>query len=149
VAYPNRSDLNAPGGGKLDLSAAPNQPYGQAGQQMNAQRAVPMGTPSVAPAAPPAASGPTVPSPGAPLAQPPMTPDQVPSLSAPTARPNEPVTTGLPTGPGAGPEAVPMGPQAPPTNTPSTGRDFLAGLAAQPGAPMAIRNLAAMAQPQS
>jgi hypothetical protein len=75
-----------------------------------------------------------------------MTPDQVPSLSAPTARPNEPVTAGLPSGPGAGPEAVPMGPQAPPQSPPGTGRDFFANLAAQPGAPMAIQNLAALAQ---
>jgi hypothetical protein len=64
----------------------------------------------------------------------------------PTERPNEPVTAGLPTGPGAGPEALSTGPQAPPTNTPQTGRDFFVGLAAQPGAPTAIRNLAALAQ---
>jgi hypothetical protein len=36
-------------------------------------------------------------------------PDSIPSPHAPTAYPNEPVTTGLPSGPGAGPEALPMG----------------------------------------
>lgn len=36
--------------------------------------------------------------------------DEVPNMSAPSSRPNEPVTTGLPTGPGAGPEVLaPMG----------------------------------------
>jgi hypothetical protein len=38
-------------------------------------------------------------------------PDEIPNLSDPTARPGEPVTTGLPFGPGAGPEV--MGPAAP------------------------------------
>ena len=37
-----------------------------------------------------------------------VTPDEVPNLNDPTSRPTEPVTTGLPYGPGAGPEA--MGP---------------------------------------
>lgn len=40
-------------------------------------------------------------------------PDQVPTLDEPTHRPGEPVTAGLPVGPGAGPEAigaVPMDP---------------------------------------
>jgi hypothetical protein len=35
-----------------------------------------------------------------------MSPDQVPKLDDPTARPNEPVTHGLDTGPGGGPEAL-------------------------------------------
>lgn len=33
--------------------------------------------------------------------------DQVPNIGDPTMRPNEPVTAGLKTGPGAGPEALP------------------------------------------
>ena len=36
-------------------------------------------------------------------------PDSVPSPTAPTTYPDEPLTTGLPSGPGAGPEALPMG----------------------------------------
>lgn len=41
---------------------------------------------------------------GQPMPQ--ITPDQVAALDAPTARPNEPVTHGLATGPGGGPEAL-------------------------------------------
>jgi hypothetical protein len=37
--------------------------------------------------------------------------DEVPNLSDPTQRPNEPVTAGLASGPGAGPEA--LGPMPP------------------------------------
>lgn len=40
-----------------------------------------------------------------------ITPDMVPKLDDPTSRPHEPVTTGLPIGPGAGPEA--LGPMPP------------------------------------
>jgi hypothetical protein len=36
-------------------------------------------------------------------------PDSVPSPTAPTMYPDEPLTAGLPSGPGAGPEALPMG----------------------------------------
>jgi hypothetical protein len=36
-------------------------------------------------------------------------PDEVPNLSDPSSRPNEPLTTGLPTGPGAGPEILNVG----------------------------------------
>lgn len=36
--------------------------------------------------------------------------DEVPNLSSPSSRPNEPLTSGLPAGPGMGPEALmPMG----------------------------------------
>lgn len=35
-----------------------------------------------------------------------VSPDEVPNLSDPSARPNEPLTTGLPSGPGAGPEIL-------------------------------------------
>lgn len=39
--------------------------------------------------------------------------DQVPNLSDPTERPNEPITAGLPFGPGPGPEVLPAMPPAP------------------------------------
>jgi hypothetical protein len=81
VAYGNRSDLN-----KLPIRTATGQTYGQAGAQQAAQRAVPMAPPSATPLAPPSSSA-------------------VP-LNAPTARPNEPVTAGLSSGPGPGPEAL-------------------------------------------
>ena len=58
------------------ISAEPNQPYGQAGAQREAQRALPM------------ASMPT------------------PTLGGPSERPTEPVTAGVPVGPGPGLEAL-------------------------------------------
>jgi hypothetical protein len=42
-----------------------------------------------------------------PMAAPPVTPDDSPMLSDPTMRPDEPVTAGLPIGPGSGPRADP------------------------------------------
>jgi len=62
---------------------------------------------------------------GAPLAQAPGLPPVVP-LDAPSNRPDEPVTTGAPLGPGAGPEALG------PANPPATGQlsQMLFGLAA-------------------
>jgi hypothetical protein len=81
--YPNRADLqNSP---RLAPSAQSNQPYGEAGQQLQRQIDIPM-----APPAPP-----------------------IP-LSAPSARPNEPVQSGLSLGPGVGPESIPaIAPNAP------------------------------------
>jgi len=38
----------------------------------------------------------------------PVAPGEVPGLGDPTARPDEPVTAGLASGPGPGPEALPM-----------------------------------------
>lgn len=51
-----------------------------------------------------AAGGPTAPPPQQGPAF--MSPDMVPKLDDPTGRPNEPLTTGLSTGPGMGPEAI-------------------------------------------
>lgn len=61
----------------LPVRTATGQTYGQAGAQQAAQSAVPMAPPR------------------------PTTP-----LGAPTTRPNEPVTAGLPTGAGPGPEVL-------------------------------------------
>lgn len=69
--YPNRSDLRNP----MTKMAAPGQTYGEAGKQLAAQQAVPMG-------ASPADSVPT-PAPARP------TPGNVVNLSAPTERPND------------------------------------------------------------
>jgi hypothetical protein len=141
AAYGNRTDLAGKGpvrGGRLDLSAAPNQPYGQAGGQIDAQRAIPMGTPAL-----PGPAGGTPPTPG-PAAVPPPQPGQLPSLTAPTGRPQEPVTAGMASGPGAGPEAVQVGPA--PQAQPGTVKDTLVRLAAQPGAPQAVQQLASLAQ---
>lgn len=78
--YPNRSDLRNPA--KLAAKAAPGQTYGEAGKQIAAQRAVPMGTPPTEqvgrsqPASAPA-------------------PEQPMAFDRPTERPNEPITMGL------------------------------------------------------
>ena len=101
-AYANRSDLN---GGKMPISAAKNQEYGEAGAQRAAQGVVPMGTPVVSTAppqmAPQAPSAAPMAAPSAPLAK----PGSLPYLG-PTNRPGEPVTHGLPFGPGDGPTQV-------------------------------------------
>jgi hypothetical protein len=88
TAYSNRTDLNVP---KMTV---PGQEYGMAGQQMAAQSAVPMGSapmPQIAAPAPQAQAGPM--------------PGSLPHLES-TQRPNEPVTAGLPFGPGPGPEVL-------------------------------------------
>jgi hypothetical protein len=75
-AYPNRTDLN--GGTQVKI---PGQEYGAQAEQVRAQQALPV-------AAPP-------------------TPDDAPSLlEGQSQRPNEPLTAGLPSGPGPGPEAI-------------------------------------------
>ena len=94
TAYGNRTDLNMP------ISTVPNQEYGKATQQRQAQSAVPMASSPVTTAPAPTAA----PAQRAPL----PAPGTLPHLE-PTQRPNEPVTTGIAYGPGAGPEA--LGPQ--------------------------------------
>jgi len=97
TAYSNRTDLNQP------ISTVPNQEYGMATAQREAQRAVPMGASPVA-AAPAPAPAQTM---SSAMRQKPMVaePGSLP-LFQPTNRPAEPVTAGLPFGPGAGPEAM-------------------------------------------
>lgn len=62
----------------------------------------PKGDPASGNIQPPAQQAPTMPA---------ITPDDVPNLSDPTMRPAEPVTAGLPVGPGSGPES--LGPMPP------------------------------------
>ena len=93
TAYPNRSDLHQP------VKAAPGGEYGSVTELKNAQKVIPL----------PNANAPTIPGPiqpapgggGAPL----IAPGEL-NFEAPTERPNEPVTAGLPVGPGPGPEAL-------------------------------------------
>lgn len=91
--YPNRVDLR-----KQPIRVAPGQTYGMATQQTQAQQAIPLaqGAPT-GPAIPPTTQ------PG--LGQGPL-PGELGPLHAPTGRPDEPLTHGLPTGPGAGPEVL-------------------------------------------
>ena len=82
AAYGQRTDLN------MAPTAVPGQTYGEAGAQMAAQRAVPMGAPA---APPPPAQGTSTSY---------TAPGQLGPLDRPTERPNEPVTAGAPFGPG-------------------------------------------------
>lgn len=59
------------------------------------------------------ASGGTRPAPASPAGGSWVSPDAVPALDAPSQRPGEPVTAGLPIGPGQGPEALAPGPVDP------------------------------------
>ena len=83
-----RTDLNT-AQSRVKRMAAKNQTYGKATEQMESQRAVPMG------AGPTQVQGPT--------------PGGAP-FSRPTERPDEPITAGAPFGDGMGPMAagVPM-----------------------------------------
>jgi len=95
VSGPGAHSKRTDGGQAQSLSAAPDQPYGDATQQLNDQRIAPMaGTPEMPPP-------PNVP------ATPPTGPEGTPyaggPFGAPSTRPHEPVTTGVPIGPGAGP----------------------------------------------
>lgn len=93
--YPNRTDLQ---GAQLPPNAPRGLPYGDRQKLVAAQQAVPMGTPGVA-SSPGQGQG-SPPSPG-------PAPGSLP-FTGPTQRPLEPVTQGLPIGPGAGPEALTM-----------------------------------------
>lgn len=86
-AYANRTDLNN-AANRIARQAAPGQTYGKATQQMEAQRAVPMG------------SAPT----DAPIQRP--TPGTLGSLTRRSERPSEPITSGAPFGAGVGPMAA-------------------------------------------
>lgn len=130
---PNRSDLTRP-----TATTVPGQDYGEAAAQRIAQQAIPMGSPSSPGAPVPSLS----PAPSAPIA------GSNGPISRPSERPNEPVTTGLPMGPGAGPESLTGVGAAARQNALEQGtlRHLLTSLAAQPNATSAIRDLAARAQ---
>jgi hypothetical protein len=87
-AYGNRTDLN----GKIPKSAPTGMPYGENKKLMDAQSAVPMGTPEMAaPAEPTMVSS---------MEQPPQTADAPPQakvvpLSAPSEFPEEDISQGL------------------------------------------------------
>lgn len=89
VAHPQRSDLN-----KAKIATFTGQTYGTQAAQVAQQQAAP---PPAAPVVPGPPQRPSVPQ-G-------FTPRSV-SLQSPSQRPNEPVTAGLASGPGAGPAAL-------------------------------------------
>ena len=94
TGYSNRTDLQ-----NIAAKVATGQTYGVAKQQMDAQRAVPMGKSPVDVAA----------------VQRPV-PGTLGALTRPTERPTEPITAGAPFGPGPTPTAagipMPMSPTA-------------------------------------
>lgn len=89
-AYANRSDLQNPAN-KVARQVATGQTYGKAKEQMEAQRAVPMG------------AAPT----DVPQMQRPV-PGTLGALTRRSERPMEPITAGAPFGAGPGPAAVGM-----------------------------------------
>jgi hypothetical protein len=95
-AYGNRTDLNAPKPNPVTFSG---QPYGMGKQQADAQAATPPGAPAAAPAGPPGPGGATPGPPGTP-------PGGLGAFNRPTERPGEPITQGLSSGAGAGPEVL-------------------------------------------
>lgn len=111
--YPNRSDLVNEGA--LAMKAGPSQQYGERAQEQRAQNAIPMAPTPIAVG--PAPHQQTAPQ--APQGQPQQPVDlmglaaahaqNVPDMGAldrPTERPGEPVTHGLPNGPGGGPQVL-------------------------------------------
>lgn len=132
--------------------AAPGQPYGEAGDQIQSQNVIPLpqrnqpptptgagGGTSSTPAAPVAAGNPME----ALLAAAKGTPPPNGGLLAPSVRPTEPITTGLQIGAGAGPEALTGGSRA----RAGTVADTYAMLADLTGDPR-YRRLAAVATQQ-
>lgn len=135
TAYGNRTDLNS----SMPVTVVKNQEYGRAAEQRAAQGAVPMGSTPVAQAAasPTQGAASTMLGQMAPTTQPTVKPGTSPFLQ-PTNRPEEPIQAGLPSGPGAGPEALGQ-----PTQAIS---QSLSAMAAMPGASSAIMDLAASAR---
>lgn len=143
--YANRTDLQ--GRGPLPVAAAPGQTYGDRAAQEAAQRSLPMApTPLAAPAPAPGGGSPPAP-PQAPVGAPPPQPGQAGAFLRPTERPNEPVTHGLPMGAGAGPEVLQGVGGVARENAmgQATLGQLLSNLAAAPGAPSAVQDLAARA----
>lgn len=97
--YRNRTDM-ALGPRKLPIQAAPGQAYGAAKQQTDAQRSLPM------------ASAPTSTVDAHQQARE-FTPPPVVPMSAPSMNPTEPVTAGVPSGPGPNMPPQPALPASP------------------------------------
>lgn len=105
--YGNRKDLGT-GARKVMSSTGPSKVYGQGVQRQQSLQAVPLVSPA-APAGPLPAGAAAGEAPSYPL------PGSFGPLDRPTERPGEPLTTGLPTGPGAGPEILGIGDTDPDT----------------------------------
>ena len=126
AAYTNRQDLNEKP--RLPVAAAAGQEYGARKAQEDAQRAMPM------------AAAPPPPTPGAAGPPPGPAPGSFGPLTRPTERPNEPMTAGVPMGPGPGPEALQMNQGDPDLALLRPYLPTLELLASQPNASSAARN---------
>jgi hypothetical protein len=145
----NRTDLTgppavapAPAGqpnGQQPVAVPTGLPYGENQQLQQAQQAVHLPGAAPAPAAGPAPAGPGSPLPqGALQAAQQYQMPQLPPLERDSERPNEPVTAGLPSGPGPGP-STPGSPGA-------TGLSDLLGQMAKQSGSVALSQLAQRAQ---
>lgn len=120
---PNRSDLMAKRAAPNQPLTAPagRQPYGSKTAEVNYQRTAPMQN----------QPGPGMGAPVGPMDAMRSAPaPNILPLTAPSERPNEPLTHGLPSGPGAGPEALAVPPR------PSRTSDVLQTLASTSRDPM-------------
>lgn len=133
TAYGNRTDLNA----AMPVQAATGQGYGEAGMQKAAQRAIPVAPQQVSVAAPqaPAQAAPTTVSEQ--LPQQATYPGELRFLH-PTDYPNEPTTSGIDMGPGAGSEAL--------LTTRPAIANMLGALANSPNASATLMDLASAAR---
>lgn len=146
-AYPNRTDLQ----GAVPVAVAPGQQYGQRAAQQAAQRAIPVSAPVES--TPQSPAGTPTPE-GAPQQPPTPTPPGIGKGNAglglwthASERPNEPITTGMATGSGPGPEVL-SGVGAIAANgavESGTVKNLLGSLANSPASSAAIRDLAAVA----
>ena len=93
-AYSNRTDLNTNYG-----QSAPGASVASGGMVAPAPSGPPPGTAPLGAPIPPIAAG--------------LTPDQVPALDDPTSRPHEPISHGMVSGPGGGPEVMGNSPGTP------------------------------------
>lgn len=148
---PRRTDLLTP---KPEaVTTAPNQAYGNRTAQEQSQRILPLGGPGLA-----AGGGGASPSvPGSTGSAGLSDQQQVPSRTPgdrgdwrrSTERPNEPLTTGLPSGPGPGPEALTgfgaLG-HAQATNANGSTAQMLSMMANNPNASDIVKTLAANAK---
>lgn len=143
--YPNRTDLQS----AEPVATGKSQQYGERAQQQASQQALPLAPPGPSQ---PSAGAPSTPSPpqGGGPAQPGLPPVSGPGIIPflhETARPNEPVTAGLATGGGPGPEAL-TGVGAIAANQSAeqgSVKNLLGSLANGPMSSSAIRDLAAVA----
>lgn len=131
--YPNRSDLRGPGTPDIPKSFQ-GQPYGAATQQEQAQAAAPVG-PSSPPGGPPGGGGGVSP--------PVVPPGGLGDFRRASEYPDRPITHGLSTGPGAGPEILGMhggNPEDADLRDMAIYLPALEHLAGMPGASVATRN---------